>query len=249
MFVFSPMEKCPAMNASTPAVYIRLISALSALALLASCTPATTGLSSSDTLQRQLNSLRAEQQQQATQLKEIRQQLAEMQQQLAQNPASTQDLLSGAERSPAPTSATKVPPQRPQRQVVSAEASAVAASASAYLAAFSDLAAGHWAAAETGFQNFLNEYSEHPYSPNARYWLASAQLSQGKAEAALGNLQQVVVDPAGRSKAPAALNQMARVYRDYGMTARADQVIEQLRNNFPESPEAQYSYRDNTIND
>ncbi len=114
-----------------------------------------------------------------------------------------------------------------------------------YLAAFSNLAAGRLPAAESGFQGFLREFPDHQYSPNARYWLANAQLSQGKTNLAVTNLQQIIVNPNAQAKVPAALMQLAQIYRQEGQPIQADNVLEQLRNRYPESPEAQQFYRSN----
>lgn len=219
--------------------------------LLTSCAPATTGLAPSGALKDQLAEIRQQQQQQTQTIQQLQQQLALLQQQLGtetapptqtqtQSPVEPPGLEATA---PAGETATIMKPQ-PQFSV-SQEVSTVAASASSYLAAFSDLAAGRWLAAETGFQKFLNEFSDHPYAPNARYWLASAQLSQGKVELAMSNLRQIIVDPNGQKKAPAALILLAQSYRQQGLSIEADDVLEQLRNRYPDSSEAQQIYRSN----
>jgi len=121
----------------------------------------------------------------------------------------------------------------------------IAASASSYLAAFSNLAAGHFPAAEAGFQQFLQDFPNHQYSPNARYWLANAQLSQKKMNQAITNLQLITANPNAQAKAPAAFMQLAQIYRQEGQTIEAENILEQLRNRYPESPEAQQLYRRN----
>ena len=215
--------------------------------LLTSCAPATTGLAPSGALKDQLAEIRQQQQQQTLTIQQLQQQLALLQQQLgtetappaqAQSPAAAPGLEAAA-----PTGETAAILEPPSQFSVSQEVSTVAASASSYLAAFSDLAAGRWLAAETGFQKFLNEFSDHQYAPNARYWLASAQLSQGKVELAMSNLRQIIVDPNGQKKAPAALILLAQSYRQQGLSTEADDVLEQLRNRYPDSPEAQQFYR------
>jgi len=121
----------------------------------------------------------------------------------------------------------------------SQEISALTASASSYLAAFTELASGHYASAETGFQNFLQEFPEHQYTTNARFWLADAQSAQGKLQLAESNLRQILSDPRGQVKAPAALLKLARIYRQQGLEPQADETLEQLRSTYPDSPEAQ----------
>jgi len=94
-----------------------------------------------------------------------------------------------------------------------------------------------------GFEAFLKNFHDHEYAPNARYWLAEAQLAQGKTELAQANLQQLATNPEAKHKVPAALLQLAHIYRQQGRTTEADNVLEQLRNHYPESPEAQQLYR------
>lgn len=204
--------------------------------LLSSCAP-TQGLAPSGALKAQLHEIKQQQQEQATQLQQLQQQLGQLQQQLTgENTISTQ-IQSNLE------TPEQLPP--PSQLSPNQEAVSIAASASSYLAAFSSLAAAQMASAETGFQEFLRDFPAHQYSPNARYWLANAQLSQGKTNLAIDNLRQIVVDPNAQAKAPAALAQLAQIYRQQGLPIQADNVLEQLRNRFPESPEAQQFYRGN----
>jgi len=202
--------------------------------LLTSCAPAP-GLAPSGALKDQLHEIKLQQQEQATQLQQLQQQLGLLQQQLTgEDTISAQ--IQGNLQTP-----EQLPPSGqfiPNQEVVS-----IAASASTYLAAFSNLAAGQMSSAEVGFQDFLRNFPAHQYSPNARYWLATAQLSQGKTDLAIDNLHQIVVDPNAQTKAPAALTQLAQIYRQQGLPIQADNVLEQLRNRFPESPEAQQFYR------
>ena len=207
--------------------------------LLSSCAP-TPGLAPSGALKDQLHEIKQQQQEQATQLQQLQQQIGQLQQQLTgENIISTQ--IQGNLETPGQL----LPPSQftPNQEVVN-----IAASASSYLAAFSNLAAGRMPSAETGFQEFLHNFPAHQYSPNARYWLANAQLSQGKTNLAIANLRQIIVDPNAQTKAPAALMQLAQFYRQEGLPIQADDVLEQLRNHYPESPEAQQIYRSNEPN-
>lgn len=219
---------------------------MGAFFLLTSCAPAATGLAPSGTLKNQLDEIREQQQQQTVAIQQLQQQLAQLKQQLG----SEKIPLTQGQNYAEPMAQEKIPPAGeaaglapPTQFSVSQEVSTVAASASSYLAAFSNLAAGRWLAAETGFQEFLNDFGSHQYAPNARYWLANAQLSQGKTDLAMANLHQIIVDPNGQKKAPAALIQLAQIYRQQGSQTEADDALEQLRNHYPESQEAQQLYR------
>lgn len=232
------------MKVSHSDLIIRLIPILGLGLLLSSCAP-TTGIAPSGALKQQLHEIKQQQQEQATQLQQLQRQISQLQQQLtAENlvSAPVQDNIESPQQSGATIPIITVPES--QSQIIpNQQAVKIAASASSYLAAFSNLAAGNFAAAEMGFQEFLRDFPDHQYSPNARYWLASAQLSQDKTNLAINNLQLIISDPNGQKKKPAALMQLAQIYQQRGLQIQADNVLEQLRNNYPESPEAQHFYR------
>ena len=214
---------------------------------LSSCAP-TPSLVPSGALKTQLYEIKQQQQQQADQLQQLQQKLTQLQEQLI-----TQNIISVKNQNnlyiPDQLKQTTVPVVTPAATTNpfanNQEVIAVAASASSYLAAFSNLAAGHHPAAEAGFQEFLQGFPDHQYSPNARFWLANAQLSQGKTNLAITNLQLIIANPNAQAKAPAAFIQLAQIYRQEGQTIQADNILEQLRNRYPESPEAQQLYRSN----
>ena len=228
------------MKISPSALITRLIPISGLVLLLSSCAP-TTGLAPSGALREQFHEIKQQQQMQATQLQQLQQQISHLQQQLtAENlvTAQIQDNLETPQQTGATASIITIPTIMPNQEAVN-----IAVSASSYLEAFSNLAVGNFAAAETGFQEFLRGFPEHQYSPNARYWLASAQLSQGKTNLAINNLQQIIADPNDQKKAPAALMQLAQIYQQQGLQIQADNVLEQLRNRYPESLEAQHFYQ------
>jgi tol-pal system protein YbgF len=221
---------------------------------LAACAPASTGLAPSGAMQQQLSMIREQQQDQSRLVQQLQEQLTQMQQQLSSAGIITmpQPTLEIPDAVTTPEVATIIPPRQPEQlpQYLSGaqEVSVVAASASSYLAAFSDLAAGRWSLAESGFQKFLDNFKDHQYTANARYWLANAQLSQGKTDTATINLQQIITDPRGQAKAPAAMLQLEQLYRSQGWTKQADKLAEQLRTHYPDSQEAQYLYQNSEPN-
>ena len=181
-----------------------------------------------------------QQQQQAEQLLALQQQLSLVQQQMAGGAPLTTPGLAPTEPATQPETgdtAVMIP------AYVNTEISDLADSASTYLSAFSSLAAGRYALAEAGFNQFLYAYPHHQYSANARYWLASAQAAQNKLPAAMTNLQQITSDINGQDKAPAALALLAQLYRKQENYTEADDALEQLRSNYPDSPEAQHFYQ------
>jgi tol-pal system protein YbgF len=218
-----------------------LILLLFSIFILSACIPSPGGPSTN--LEKQIAQMQQQQSRQAEQISMLQRQLQQVQKiqpgesataaapQLRQSQGST---FSAGELEP-----LKIP------AAAKRELSALADSASSYLAAFSSLAAGRYSEAESGFNSFLTNFPEHQYSPNARYWLASAQTSQGKLQAASSNLRQVVSDSKGQDRAPAALVLLAKIYRQQRFDKEADEVLEQLRSRYPESIEAQQFYRSN----
>lgn len=202
------------------------------LLLLNACVQATPP-GPSTALKQQFAQMQQQQQQQAEQIKELQ---ARLDQLLQQKPAAVAS--TPAEQAfNAPAEQVTIP------AAIRQELSEVADSASNYLAAFSSLAAGHNELAEAGFRQFLANYPDHQYSPNARYWLASAQFSQGKLRQAAENLQQVAADLNDRQRAPSALAMLIKIYRQQQLPLEADETLEQLRNRYPDSSEAQQFFQ------
>ena len=222
-----------------PALCRLLLPALLSPVLFSGCTPTTTA-GPSAALKQQFAQMQQQQQQQAEQIRALQEQLAKLQPQAAGLTTTAQP--EQARQLPS------IPPLRPSAEeevipaAISPELSALAGSAASYLQAFSSLAAGNYAEAEQGFGQFLSSYPAHQYSPNARYWLANAQLSQGKLQLASSNLRQLLIDRDGQQRAPAALVLLARVYQQQNLPEEAEEVLEQLRSRYPESSEAQHLF-------
>lgn len=225
----------------------RLALILCSLFLLSACVPALTPVEPSAALKQQFAQLQQQQRQQAEQIKTLQLQLSQLRQKPLTSVATIDEPQSPTVEPPPVSTASPFPATPAEPMTIPApirqEVAALANSASTYLAAFSDLAAGHFAAAETGFSRFLSKYPKHQYAQNARYWLASAQLSQDKRQAAAANLQQVIAADNGQERAPAALVLLARIYRQQQLNNAADEALEQLRSRYPESTEAQQLYR------
>ncbi|WP_029911522.1 tetratricopeptide repeat protein [Pelobacter seleniigenes] len=220
---------------------------LAAALLQASCTPAPSG-APSYALKQQLQQLKQQQQEQAQQLQQLQQQLASLQLQPAMVPPSANTGLNAQQpaATPALPGSQAAQPSLITVAPGTSEASEVAASASTYLSAFSNLAMGRYAEAESGFAAFLSSYPDHQYASNARFWLANAQAAENKTALAVANLKQIVASPQGQDKAPAAMLQLIRIYRQTGLTGQAETTIAQLRTSYPDSPEAQQFIQSDT---
>lgn len=214
----------------------RLLLFFVAAVVLSSCAPAPGGAPSA-ALREQLQEIKQQQKIQAEQLQLIQQHLSYIEKNLGIDPivlsvpgAPVTPGIAGPETSYAPSPTAQLP-QEPDTR--------------AYVAAFSHLAGARYAAAESGFQNFLHDYANHRHAPNARYWLASAQYSQGKNDLAAANYRQIIADPHAQAKAPEAMLQLARLYRHQGFAAEAERLFEQLHSSYPDSPQAQQLKRSN----
>lgn len=206
--------------------------------LLSSCAPAP-AVAPSVALSEQLQQIRQQQQQQSEQLQLLTRQMVLLQQVMgiAEMTLSEPDPLDALIFAATPPADA---PAAPSRTVPQLELNPAV---SAYLDAFSHLASGRPDSAERGFDLFLREFPDHQHSANARYWLAQAQSTQGKNDLATTTLRQIITDPRAQFKAPAALMQLAAIYRQQGLNQQADDIVDQLRTNYPNSPEAQLLIR------
>lgn len=208
------------------------------VALLSSCAPTPTG-APSVALSEQLQQIRQQQQQQSEQLQLLTRQMVLLQQVMGieeitlSEPDPVKALIFAA--TPPADDPTPLPRTTTQIEINPA--------VNAYLDAFSHLASGRPDSAERGFELFLREFPDHQHSANARYWLAQAQSTQGKNDLATTTLRQIITDPRAQFKAPAALMQLAAIYRQQGLNHQADDIVDQLRINYPNSPEAQLLIR------
>ncbi len=215
-----------------------LLSSVALIALLSSCAPAP-AVAPSVALSEQLQQIRRQQQEQSEQLQLLSRQMILLQQVMGiekmtlDEPNPVDALIFSA------TPPSDIP-ALPPRTVPHIE---LDPAVSAYLDAFSQLASGRPDSAERGFEFFLREFPDHQHSANARYWLALAQSTQGKNDQATTTLRQIVSDPRAEFKAPAALMQLTAIYRRQGLNIQADNIVEQLRIRYPDSPEAQLLIR------
>lgn len=205
--------------------------------LLSSCAPVPGG-APSVALSEQLQEIRRQQQQQSEQLQLLSRQMVLLQEVMGieEMKLDESDPVEALIFSATPPADGSAPPRTvPQIELNPA--------VSAYLDAFSHLASGRPDSAERGFEFFLQQFPDHQHSANARYWLAQAQSTQGKNDLATTTLRRIISDPRAEFKAPAALMQLAAIYRRQGLNTQADNIVEQLRSSYPDSPEAQLLIR------
>ncbi len=195
-------------------------------------------------LREQLQEIKQQQAVQQQQLQDLERVIVQLQQQLAGGQTLATDSLSAntnmIQQGLHPEQHREFDSPAPLPQAGTADMIRVADSATSYLTAFSHLASGQYYAAEAGFEQFLINYPDHQYAPNARFWLANAQAAQDKTSQAVSNLRQIISNPAGQEKAPAALVQLINLYQKVGLNAQADEAINQLRDNYGNTPEARF---------
>lgn len=214
----------------------RLFLLFACLFLLSACMQ-TTPVGPSAALKQQFAQIQQQQLQQAEQIKALQEKIEQLLQEKPHEIADVPQERHGEAPSIITTERVTIPAS------IGQELSELADSASNYLAAFSNLAAERYAVAETGFSKFLANYPGHQYGPNARYWLARAQVSQGKLTQAKENLLQVSADLNDQQRAPAALAMLVKIYRQQQLPIEADETLEQLRNRYPNSSEAQQFFQ------
>ncbi len=214
---------------------------IAALMLLSSCAP-TPAVAPSAALKDELQQIREQQQDQAKQLQLLARQMALFQQAMGIESIKTTEtdplealIFETAKPAEVDTFIPRVTPRIELGPEVTT-----------YLAAFSRLAGGRPEAAEDEFERFLREFPDHQHAPNARFWLAHAQTSLGKNDLATSNLRRIITDPQAQFKAPAAMMQLAIIYRRQGLNQQADDIVEQLRISYPDSPEAHQLLRNDT---
>lgn len=213
------------MNQRLPLILSSLL-LLFLTAVLSSCAP-TPGGAPSPALREQLQQLKTQQQQHDEQLRIMQQQLSQIEKALGIEPTVESTVPAHFPEGTVPQPSYT---QRPEFQTPET---------TAYLTAFNHLAGARYAAAEAGFASFLNQYPNHQQAPDARFRLADAQISQGKYDLAASHLRQIITDPNAQSRTPAAMLQLVQLYRQQGRTAESQAMLQQLRERYPTSPEAQ----------
>jgi tol-pal system protein YbgF len=181
-------------------------------------------------LAKELGLLKQQQRQQQQTLEFIQQQLAQLHEQTGVPAADS------AESVAEPQPDLALPPD-------ASEVEDLVAVAGGYLEAFSALTLGRHEQARSGFSTFLQNFGDHRFAPDARYWLAESELALGLLQQAEENLLTVAADPAAQSKAPAALLRLVELYRQQERNEPAEDMLRQLRSRFPESQEAQHFNR------
>lgn len=113
----------------------------------------------------------------------------------------------------------------------------------AYQAAFTALKDGRYAAATKAFQGFLQQFPQGQYAANALYWLGESYYVVRDFPSALSQFQRVLDEHPASSKSPDALLKIGFVHHELGEVAKARQVLEQVKADYPNSTAAALAER------
>ncbi|MBF0255222.1 MAG: tol-pal system protein YbgF [Gammaproteobacteria bacterium] len=108
----------------------------------------------------------------------------------------------------------------------------------AYKAAFEQLKAGQYKTSIESFRSFLGAYPAGLYADNAQYWLAEAYYVQRQYDQALAEFDRVLKGFPQSPKVADALLKMAYIQSDKANTQVAQDLLNRLISQFPNSTAA-----------
>lgn len=96
-----------------------------------------------------------------------------------------------------------------------------------------------YSAAETGFREFLNQYSGHSLAGNAQYWLGQSYYARKKYQAAAQEFLTGYRSYKNSKKAPASLLKLAMSLNKLGKKEQACAAYSQVRKQYPKAKSEQ----------
>ena len=120
-----------------------------------------------------------------------------------------------------------------------------------YQASYIDFSKGSYALAMAGFAEFIRRFPDHPLAGNAQYWIGESHFSIARGyansgqtdkvapemELAVQEFRKVIANYPRGEKAPTALYKEALALLELKQPAVAQQRLEYLVSNFPQSEE------------
>ncbi len=192
-------------------------------------------------VQRQIESLQAEQRALKGQVEELQHTLAagerrerdlyrDLSDRLSGLEAKVRDLqsASAAQAAAAPVAAASVAP-------VAAPVAAMT-DKDVYQAALEHLKAREYAVAEKSFQDFLVAYPQSSLADNAQYWLGEAYYVERRFQDALGAFQKLLKEHADSRKVPDALLKVGYSYQELKRYREAREALARLVKSYPDAP-------------
>lgn len=186
-------------------------------------------------LQQEVMTLRGLVEQQANELQQLRQQSLDRYVELDRRVSALQGgepVSAAAAEGSGSARGESLPQSRPRATRQSSEPSSANRKGEyeAYKNAYAKVKAQEFSGAVEAFQQFLEDYPEGDYAPNAHYWLGELYLvltppQPDKAQAAFTRLLQ---DYPGHAKVPDAMFKLGRMFYERGEQDRSRQLLEQV---------------------
>jgi len=108
-----------------------------------------------------------------------------------------------------------------------------------YLRAFSDYASGRYPQAIAGFEEFLRAFPDNEYASNAQFWIGECYYAQQNYEQAAVEFMKMATRYPQSTRTPDALLKTASAYQKLGRGDEARQLMNLLRERYPQSAAAQ----------
>ena len=138
--------------------------------------------------------------------------------------------------SAASTPATQAPPAKGGNKPLSAADNAAAQAA--YDAAFKTLRGGDYVGASREFRKFIEQYPDHPLTPNAFYWLGESYYVTTNYKVALEAFQHLLSQFPQSEKAPDALLKVGYCQLELKQAPAAKATLESVVSKYPSSKAA-----------
>ncbi|TYO98944.1 tol-pal system protein YbgF [Geothermobacter ehrlichii] len=209
--------------------------------LLAACAPVpATTPGPAPAPNRELAELRQAQEETSRRLQVLESRLALLQKQLEERPSQPRPADQPPQMGTPSRQIASPEAGRPNRQVAEPQAPEDLSPNRLYLQAFSLHASGHYAEAADAFRTFVSRYPENAFAGNAQYWLAESFYRQHLLSRAAVEFEKVagLTRSGNPGRTPDALLRLVDIYRQLGQPVLAEQALQKLRLNFPDSAAA-----------
>ena len=191
-----------------------------------------------DTLRRQADQLFEVRGDVSRQLQRILDDLASLRELTGQNQrviASVRDQLEGLRRGGIPVregvaDSVAVTGGQPEDLMVQEGAAQVI-----YGVAVEQYQRGSHATAQRAFEDFLQQYANHPLAPEARFLLADMLAQQGRVQDALEGFNKIPEIHPTSTKVPDALYRIGLLHLELGNTSEASLFLDRVVNTYPDS--------------
>lgn len=127
----------------------------------------------------------------------------------------------------APPVRADLPPSAP-----ATPATPIAGEEPAYQAAYELVRGRRFPEAVSAFNNFLAQYPQGMYSGNAHYWLGELYLLDGDSDSAKKHFEALVYQFPDNRKLPDGMFKLGRIYHQEGDAARARELLQRVVNEY-----------------